>query len=153
MIIRPAQATDREAFHALARAYIGESGQRREYSELRTQQVLEQAVADREHALMLLAEVDGGLAGGVMAMLDHAFTVRPVCGVGMFYVRPEHRGTGLARALMEGAVAWADAANATHTFTSADAMLSSAETQMYINLTRKFGFEPTGSPVLARRKP
>ena len=153
MIIRPAQPEDRDAFHALARAYIAESGQRRVYSELRTQQVLDQAIADREHTLMLLAEAEDGLAGGVLAMLDHAFTEQPTCGVGMFYVRPDHRGTGLARWLMQGAVAWADRCGASHTFTSADAMLSTAETQMYINLAAKFGFVPTGSPVLARSKP
>jgi GNAT superfamily N-acetyltransferase len=151
-MIRPATQADSAAFHDLAIRYIAESGQHREYSWAWTQRALESFLADG-NTLLLVADAETGFAGGILAMLDHAFTAQPVCLVSMFYVRPEYRGTGLARALVQGCVAWADAAHCSHTFASANAMLSDAETQMFVNLCRKFGFQPAGSPVLARRKP
>lgn len=153
MIVRPAISADAPGFHALARAYIAESGQRRAYSEANTQAALEHGIRDPGTLLLLAEEIDLVLVGGVMATLDYAFTEQPVCGVGMFYVRPEWRGTPVARALISGAVQWADEAGCSHCFTSGDAMIGDADTQMFINLVRKFGFEPTGSPVLVRRKP
>lgn len=151
-MIRPATLTDSEAFHALSKAYIAESGQRREYSEERTQEAFTHAVGD-PFTLLLVAEAPQGFAGGVLAQLDHAFTLNPICIVSMLYVMPAYRGTGLSRALMQGAVSWADSANCTHTFCSATAMLDDIDTQLFINLCNKFGFRPAGSPVLARSKP
>lgn len=151
-MIRPATTDDRAAFHELALAYLAESGQRREYSAERTQEAFEQALAD-PGTMLLLAEAEHEFAGGVLAQLDRAFTVQPVCLVAMFYVRPGYRGTGLARALLAACCEWSDACNCSHTFAQANAMLGEAETQMFVNLCRKFGFTPAGSPVLARRKP
>lgn len=150
-MIRPATFADRDAFHAVARAYIAESGQHREYSEENTQAVFELCLGGNG-ALLLIADGEHGIAGGLIAYLDGAFTVQPACLVSMFYVRPEYRGTGLARALVEGVCTWADDLGCSHTFASANAMLGERETQMFVNLTRKFGFIPAGSPVLARRK-
>lgn len=152
-MIRPAEPADRDAFHDIARAYIAESGQRREYSEENTQAVLEMCLGGDNGALLLVAESGNGLAGGLIAYLDQAFTEQPVCLVSMFYVRPEYRGTGLARALMEGVCRWADDCDCSHTFASGQAMIGETETQMFVNLARKFDFQPAGSPVLARRKP
>ena len=151
-MIRPATTADRDAFHALARSYLAESGQHRVYCERRTQEALEHAVSD-PCTMLLLADAEHGCAGGVLAQLDHAFTAQPVCLVSMFYVAPEYRGTGLARALMTAVCSWADDNACSHTFASASAMLGDLETQMFINLCRKFGFEPAGSPMLARTKP
>lgn len=151
-MIRPADTRDRFAFHRLAQAYLAESGQRREYSEERTQQAFEHAIGNPS-TLLLVADGQDGLAGGVLAMIDHAFTVQPVCLLSMFYVRPEYRGTPLARALIQGAVAWADSSGCSHTFASANAQLGDNETQLFVNLVKRFGFEPCGSPVLCRRTP
>lgn len=157
-MIRPATERDRLAFYDLAKAYIAESGQGREYCEHRTQDALIHALSDPFSMLLVVqAEVEDGepvyLAGGVLAQLDHAFTTKPVCIVPLLYVREEYRGTPMARALMEAVCSWADAAGCTHTFASANADVGELETQMFVNLCAKFGFTPAGSPVLSRRNP
>lgn len=151
-MIRPATQHDSAAFHDLARLYLDESGQHREYSVRQTQAAFMHAIDDTS-SLVMLAEATDGLAGGIIVQLDHAFTADPVALVSMFYVRREYRGTGLSRALLTAAVEWADSAECSHTFASANAMLDAVQTQQFVNLCRKFGFTPAGSPVLSRRKP
>jgi GNAT superfamily N-acetyltransferase len=156
-MIRAARHHDADGFHALARAYLAESGQHREYS-IRHTQIAFEHVLDDPSALMLIADGDEAttgyaIAGGVIAKLDHAWTADPVCLLPMFYIAEPYRGTGLARALLHGACAWADNCGCSHTFCSATGELPGEATGQFENLTRKFGFQRIGSPVLARRKP
>jgi GNAT superfamily N-acetyltransferase len=155
-MIRAARHQDADGFHALARAYIAESGQHREYSIRQTQAAFER-VLDDPAALMLIADGDEGttgyaIAGGVIAQLDHAFTADPVCLLPMFYIAGPYRGTGLARALLHGACTWADDCGCSHTFASATGELPGEATAQFENLCAKFQFQRIGSPVLARRK-
>ncbi len=150
-MIRLIAQEDAGAFHFLSQMYNAESGQQREYSWERTQAAFDALTKDPS-ALVLVADAAYGLAGAVIAQLDHAFTVQPVCLISMFYLRDAYRGTGLARAFMQGVVDWADNSGCTHTFTSGNAMLSEEEDKLFQNLCAKFGFMPAGTPVLARRK-
>lgn len=148
-MIRPATHADANPFHFLARRYIEESGQGRAYSERQTQMAFD-AMVDDPTCLFLLAESPDGIVAASIVQLDHAFTVEPIALLSWFYIMPDYRGTGLARAMLQGSVSWADTAGASHTFASGNAMLSDAETKMFENLTRKFNFRPAGTPVLVR---
>lgn len=151
-MIRPATPADAEGFHRLARLYIAESGQGRQYSARHTQAAFEHALADEHCALLVAGGSHGGLAAGTIVALDYAFTADPVGIVTMFYVASPYRGTPLARTLLDAAVTWADNCGCSHVFTSASGMLPGDATQQFVNLCRKYGFTECG-PVLARRKP
>lgn len=148
-MIRPAQASDADAFHHLAAMYIAESGQGRQYSVRNTQAAFDYLLQD-SGSLLLVLEGRQSLAGGTIVQIDRAFTTDPVAVITMFYVAPAYRGTPAARLLMKAVVEWADNLSCSHVFASASAELPGDATQMFINLCRKHGFVP-GGPVLSRR--
>lgn len=61
--------------------------------------------------------------------------------IDLIYVAPEHRGLGCARAVLEGATAWADE-NAVVLTLKATHVLG-ADMQRLINLYRRYGFVMT----------
>ncbi|WP_189300899.1 GNAT family N-acetyltransferase [Streptomyces albospinus] len=54
-----------------------------------------------------IGEDGGGCWGGMVTALVEGGGAGPAVDIVGVYVRPEHRGTGLARALFEAATAWA----------------------------------------------
>lgn len=93
---------------------------------------------------------DGDKAVGFASMvLQHSFFEEPEADVEMFFILPEYRGTGVARALCKFMIETAEANGAKLIFSSCLSGIDGKNNSLYINLWRKFGFEILGT-VLVR---
>lgn len=68
----------------------------------------------------------------------------------MFYVLPEWRGTGVARALVSNIVQQADANGVAVVYTSCASGIDSKNNALYKNLYKKFGFDELGTELIRR---
>tara|TARA_R110000744_G_scaffold99832_3_gene192613 strand:- start:39 stop:530 length:492 start_codon:yes stop_codon:yes gene_type:complete len=96
---------------------------------------------------IILAEIDGKVAGLVMLAKSVEYHNKPFCYIMKFWVGLEGRKTRAARKLLESAVAWGRSEDCTHIFVTATAGLDSREQKLFINLVKKAGFVE-GGPVL-----
>lgn len=112
LVIRPLRASDRPEWAEMWTGYL-------EFYETSVgQDVYDTTFArllgeDPQDFNCLVAETDGGLVGLTHYLFHrHAWKVENVCYLQDLYARPETRGTGVGRALIEAVYAAADAAGA-----------------------------------------
>ena len=86
---------------------------------------------------------EGGFVLGTMGQTP--WSAAPVAEEAMLYVRPEHRGSGLAQALMEALEGWASAQGATVLRVTAQPGQAAAAA-----LYGRLGFEPAEQAFLKR---
>lgn len=112
LTIRPLRAQDRAVWSALWRDYLA-------FYETSVSQAVYDSTFERllgddpQDFSCLLAEKDGRAVGLTHFLFHrHAWKIENVCYLQDLYARPETRGTGVGRALIEAVYAAADAAGA-----------------------------------------
>lgn len=115
-----------------------------EYDPIATRRTVESWLDE----IVILARVDGQLAGIVSMYFIQTFYKQAECDVVMFYVRPDYRGTGVARSLVNAIVMMADKNKAAVVYTTSGSGMNGNNNQLYINLFKKFGFKDLGAELI-----
>lgn len=98
--------------------------------------------------LCLIAVDAGKIVGFTAAVGYRSFFVEPELAVEIFYVKPEYRGKGVSRQLVEQIALHADAYGIKSVQTSCLSGISGANNAMFVNLWKKFGFSELGSVMM-----
>lgn len=96
----------------------------------------------------VLARVNGELVGIVSMYFINTFYKEPECDVVMFYVKPEYRGSGVARGLVNAITMIADRNKAGIIYTSSGSGIGKENNNLYANLFKKFGFKDLGTELI-----
>lgn len=102
---------------------------------------------DHPNCEVLLAEVEDGIAGGVMLHFERDFLVETYGYVSKFFVKPSARGMGPGRALVEAAIASAREHGASALFASATAGIDPRTEQLFVALFKRHGLSELGRIV------
>lgn len=111
------------------------------------EQTLEQ-VKSWIDGLCLIAVDEGKIVGFTAAVGYRSFFVEPELAVEIFYVKPEYRGKGVSRQLVEQIAVHADAYGIKSVQTSCLSGISGANNALFVNLWKKFGFSELGSVMM-----
>ena len=149
MVIRPATEADIPAILALARIYMDESAYGYTFDVARSDRLIRAYLADEFHAVVV-AEVEGNLAGIWIAAIIYEWMVEPLCYVSKFYTLPAYRGLGVGSALFGALTDWTDTNGVMDTFVASTANMDKSES--FTALAEAHGFIPLG-PTMVRRKP
>lgn len=144
MIVRPARASDLEAWAAL-RADLWPDGSAAEHRDEAAGMLDDASLAN-----FVAAAPDGTLAGFAEAALRHDYVngceTSPVAFVEGVYVAPEHRKSDVARTLCEAIAAWGRAQGCTEL--ASDALEDNVQSHAF---HRAVGFEETERVVYFRK--
>ncbi len=146
MIVRPAGAADLDAWAALRVALWPDEGSAAEHRA----EAAETLEKPETFATFVAQAPDGTIAGFVEAALRHDYVngceTSPVAFVEGIYVRPEHRMTDVARALVDAVAAWGRAQGCSEL--ASDALIDNLDSHAF---HRAIGFEETDRVVYFRR--
>ncbi len=105
-------------------------------------------VADYVNRWSFVAIIDGKIVGLAVADAQHSFYEELEFDINMFYVHPDYRGTGVARALRDMLVSESERIGAKVMYTGCLSGVSENNEQMYLNLWVKVGFERLGAVMI-----
>lgn len=106
MILRDLRADDEAAWRVLWAGYLAFYGE--PLPEAVTRATFARAIDPASPILGRVAEIDGELAGFSLCVLhEGTWTLSPVCYLEDLFVKPDRRGAGIGRALIEDLVALA----------------------------------------------
>lgn len=109
---------------------------------------LVEMIVGPNHAV-LIAEVDGEVAGAVLASVFPAmFSPELVASEHAIFVRPEYRDTGAGQALISAYLGWARDMGAKRVNAGNSAGMDDSR---YVRLMQRFGFEKAGSLMYLTR--
>lgn len=90
---------------------------------------------------------DGKIRGMCIVIKGRSFFKGHEADIDFMYLRPDDRGTGASRMLVEACRDWADENNITILYGGCATFLGMQNNQKYVNLYKKFGFKELGSIV------
>jgi GNAT superfamily N-acetyltransferase len=153
LIIRPFIYADIDEFMDVAEAFFRESRNRDYTVDLKRYRHLILASVGVPSVSILVAVEDGIVAGYAILNLMMDFTQEPIGDMYQFYVRPEYRGSGVARGLRDAVVKRFDEWGCPLSHISADAGIDEdgSATLLFRNLWAKAGYSVTGV-TMTRKK-
>ena len=117
------------------------------YDPENTRKMIEQYVSD----VALVAKAEGKIVGFCAMSFVRTFYKETEADIDMFYVLPEWRGTGIARAFAFALTHVAEKHGAGAIYTSCLSGLEGHNNGQYVNLWKKYGFNTLGT-VMVRLK-
>jgi L-amino acid N-acyltransferase YncA len=105
-------------------------------------------VADYVNRWSYVAKEDGKVVGLAVADAQKSFYEELEFDINMFYVHPDYRGTGVARALRDILVSESDRIGAKVMYTGCLSGVSENNEQTYLNLWAKVGFTRLGAVMI-----
>lgn len=143
MDVRAATLDDIPALLGLAHEFTDESQYGWHFYESAARTRFEAHIRE-EYTDVLVGVVNGRVVGLVILSWDRDFTEEAVAYVVKFYVRPEARGCGISRKLVDAILDWSQTHKCKHVFASSTANIDGKKDQMFINLFAKKGFKQQG---------
>lgn len=116
------------------------------YDPLATKHTIAQWIPE----VCILAKVDGEIVGITAFYFLNTFYKEPECDVVMFYIKPEYRGTGISRGLVNALTTIADQNQAGIIYTSSGSGMGGKNNDLYANLFKKFGFQELGTELIRK---
>lgn len=96
-----------------------------------------------------LLAIDGKkIVGVAMCSLMYTWWKRPEGGIDFFYLRPEYRGTKVAREMVKLCIEMLSVHKCGTIWTNVLSGINAKNDNMYSNLFKKFGFKDLGNPAL-----
>jgi L-amino acid N-acyltransferase YncA len=105
-------------------------------------------VADYVNRWSYVAKEDGKVVGIAVADASHTFYEELEFDVNMFYVHPDYRGTGIARALRDKLIEEHNRIGAKVMYSACLSGVSENNEQVYLNLWAKAGFVRLGAVMI-----
>ncbi len=105
-------------------------------------------VADYVNRFSFVAVEEGKIIGLAVADAMRTFYTELEFDVNMFYVHPDYRGTGVARALRDKLIEEHDRIGAKVMYTGCLSGVSESNEQTYLNLWAKVGFTRLGAVMI-----
>lgn len=151
-MIRQLHSDDFEILYDLLRPYFDESflNESSKFSPENSATFLLNALTSESH-YVAGAIVDKKLVGISIAEIYYEFRIDPEGYIPIFYVEPDQRGKGIARALAAHTIDVVKAANVASISTAAMSIFHGNNNQLYDNLFGKFGFEKVSNLLMWRR--
>lgn len=146
-MIRDAEPLDLEPLCDMAERFVAETGLPYTFDYQATRELFWAAIND-DDAILIVEDIDGILAGGIMGYEDRDFCVEKNAYITKLYVEKEYRGRTVARNLLKGFLA---KVSTPFVFSSATAGMGERVENLYVNLFKKEGFEILGR-ILVRYK-
>ena len=98
----------------------------------------------------IIAKVDGEIVGIVAAYFVRTYYKQKEGDVVIFYTRPDYRGTGVARGLVNALKEIGDKVGAAVIYTSSGSGMGGNNNKLYANLFKKVGFEELGTELIRK---
>lgn len=105
-------------------------------------------VANYLNSFSYVAKEDDLIWGLAVADMGNTFYEEIECDINMFFVHPEARRSGVARAMRDAILEDAKAYNAAVIYTSCLSGISQENEQLYMNLWAKVGFQKLGTVMI-----
>jgi L-amino acid N-acyltransferase YncA len=105
-------------------------------------------IADYINRWSFVAKEDGKVVGIAVADAAHTFYEELEFDINMFYVHPDYRGTGVARALRDMLISESERIGAKVIYSGCLSGVSESNEQVYLNLWAKAGFVRLGTVMI-----